>query len=207
MIPLSPIRKTSLTNEQKISLIEDRFKEIMDILGLDLNDDSLQKTPHRVAKMYVNELFESLKENSFPKITTQENKFNYDQMLIETGIEVNSVCEHHFVPILGRCHIAYIPKKKLIGLSKLNRVAKYYASRPQVQERMTEQIARHLCDILGTNDVAVVIDAAHMCVKMRGVKDADCITRTTSLRGKFKDDEKCRAEFMAAIPRMTNGQR
>jgi len=100
MIPLSPIRKTSLTNEQKISLIEDRFKEIMDILGLDLNDDSLQKTPHRVAKMYVNELFESLKENSFPKITTQENKFNYDQMLIETGIEVNSVCEHHFVPIL-----------------------------------------------------------------------------------------------------------
>jgi GTP cyclohydrolase I len=207
MIPLSPIIKINLTDEQKIVAIESHFQNIMTILGLDVTDDSLAKTPHRVAKMFVNEIFESLKPNTFPKITTQENKFHYDQMLIESGIEINSVCEHHFVPIIGRCHIAYIPKGKLIGLSKLNRVARYYASRPQVQERMTEQIAAHLCQILETDDVAVVIDAAHMCVKMRGIKDSDCMTRTSSIRGQFRNDEKCRSEFMTAIPRMNYGER
>lgn len=205
MIPKSPITENNLSESEKINVIESSFANIMRALGLDLSDDSLARTPHRVAKMYVNELFESLKPGNFPKITTQENKFKYDQMLIETGIEINSVCEHHFVPIIGRCHIAYIPKDKLIGLSKLNRVAKFYASRPQVQERMTEQIARQLCEILGTSDVAVVIDAAHMCVKMRGVKDSDCTTRTSSIGGQFKEDEKTRLEFMSAIPRMNNG--
>jgi len=198
MFPETPmIKGMKIGDDTKIKVIAKNFREIMAVLGLDLENDSLQNTPQRVAKMYVQELFNGLKDENFPKITVQENSFNYDQMLIERGIEINSVCEHHFVPIIGVCHIAYIPKDKVIGLSKLNRVAQYYAARPQVQERLTEQIKSKLVEILGTDDVAVCLDAAHMCVKMRGIKDSNCMTRTTALGGAFKEDNNARSEFLA----------
>lgn len=191
-----------MNKQEKQDAIEKKFKSIMEILGLDLDDDSLQDTPRRVAKMYVHELFSGLDTNNYPKITTQLNKFGYDEMLIETGIEINSVCEHHFVPIIGKCHIAYIPGKKVIGLSKLNRIAHYYAARPQVQEKLTQQIKDDLVEALGVENVAVVIDAAHMCVKMRGIKDSDCITRTSALGGFFRSDISCRTEFFNSLPRL-----
>ena len=188
-------------NAQKIKTIEHHFRAIMEALELDLEDGSIAKTPLRYAEMLVNELFSGLNEENFPKITVQDNDFQYDQMLLETNISIKSVCEHHFIPILGRCHIAYIPKKKVIGLSKLNRVAQYFASRPQVQERLTVQIRESLCDILETEDVAVVVDAMHLCVKMRGVKDEDSLTRSTSLSGVFLTSPH-RQEFFAAVPSM-----
>lgn len=186
----------------KIDLIARHFKKIMEELGLDLKDDSLKNTPQRVAKMYVNELFKGLKQENFPSISTFKNTYKYDQMLIESNIELNSVCEHHFVPILGRCHIAYIPNDEVIGLSKLNRIAQYFGNRPQVQERLTNDIFNKLKEILGTENVAVVIDAVHLCVKMRGIKDSNCETRTLQLGGHFRYDASTRNEFMNCIPRM-----
>jgi GTP cyclohydrolase I len=199
LISKSPHINNILTDSQKIDTIAFHFEKIMETLGLNLSDDSLCKTPARYAKMLVKELFSGLEESNFPKITTQENKFNYNQMLIESNISIKSVCEHHFIPILGYCHIAYFPGTKIVGLSKLNRVAAYFASRPQVQERMTKQIRESLAQVLETDDVAVVVDALHLCVRMRGIKDADALTRTVDFGGKFLNSE-CRQEFLSTIP-------
>ncbi|MBC7713714.1 MAG: GTP cyclohydrolase I FolE [Rhizobacter sp.] len=198
----TPQIATTMTSEEKKTKITALFTEIMNTLGLDLNDDSLAETPHRVAKMYVDEIFYGLAESSFPKITLVENKFDYDHAVIEVNIVTNSHCEHHFVPIIGKTHIAYIPGKKVIGLSKLNRIVDYFAKRPQIQERLTLQIHQALCEILGTEDVAVVTDAMHACVKTRGIKDVTSMTRTSKLSGVFKEDSCHRAEFMQAIPRV-----
>ena len=200
-IPLSPIILCPLPKADQLQVIEKAFADIMNALGLDLTDDSLQNTPKRVAKMYVEEIFTGLDPYTFPKITVQDNKFGYNQMLIESNISIHSVCEHHFVPIIGMAHIAYIPGQKVIGLSKLNRIAHHYARRPQVQERLTEQIKACLTEVLDTIDVAVTVDAIHYCVKMRGVKDSNCVTRTTALGGKFLDNI-VRAEYLNAIPKM-----
>jgi GTP cyclohydrolase I len=196
----TPWIDNGLSDEEKIARIESSMRDIMQTLGLDLEDDSLRDTPKRVAKMYVQELFSGLSKETFPKITVVENKFSYQQMLIETNIEINSVCEHHLVPIIGACHIAYIPKDKVLGLSKFNRIARYFAQRPQVQERLTQQIHRALKDVLGTDDVSVVIDAIHMCVRMRGVRDGHTITRTSAIDGVFKAGN-ARAEFFRSIPK------
>ena len=197
-----PFLGNELSSQEKINAIEYHFKEILITLGMDMDDDSLQKTPQRYAKMFVNELFCGLNENSFPEITTQENKFNYNQPLIESHISIQSVCEHHFIPFLGYCHISYIPEGRVIGLSKLNRIAKYYARRPQVQERMTKQIRMTLSHVLQTQDVAVVIDALHLCVRMRGVQDQEALTRTMDLSGAFLE-ESVRKEFLASIPKLS----
>lgn len=179
-------------------MIEHYFRQIMLELGLDLNDDSLKDTPKRVAKMYKEELFSGLSD-PLPTLTTFDNKYHYSQMLIEQGISVNSVCEHHFLPIVGKAAVAYIPDKKIIGLSKLNRIVHHYCRRPQVQERLTEQIKNQLIETLETENVAVLLDAAHFCVKMRGVKDHNCITRTTSLGGVFFEQQSTRNEFLQAV--------
>ena len=197
----TPMVETGLTREQKKEKIKHLFKEIMETLGMDLSDDSLSETPHRVAKMYVDEIFYGLQTENFPKITIVDNKFDYDHAVIEFNIVTNSVCEHHFVPIVGKTHVAYIPKDKVIGLSKLNRIVDYFARRPQIQERMTLQIHQALVNILGTEDVAVVTDASHTCVKLRGVKDETAITRTSKLSGVFKADTAHRLEFLNALPR------
>ena len=178
--------------------IAHHFKEIMVELGLDLNDPSLAGSPDRVAKMYVDEIFSSL-SNPPPRLMFQPNSFKYDQMLVETGIEVNTVCEHHFLPIICKVHIGYIPKAKLIGLSKLNRIARYHGARPQVQERLTEQIKHNLVSELDTDHVAVCIDGVHFCVKMRGVMDSNAVTRTTALGGEFSTSISARKEFLGAI--------
>ncbi len=199
LISKSPHIQNALSEEEKILTISYHFEKILETLGLNLYDDSLCKTPDRYAKMLVTELFLGLDEKNFPKITTQENKFHYNQMLIESNISMKSVCEHHFIPILGECHIAYFPGDKIIGLSKLNRIAKYFAARPQVQERMTKQIRECLSQVLETESVAVVIDALHLCVRMRGVQDDDALTRTSDFGGKFLDSE-IRREFLSTIP-------
>lgn len=178
-----------LDERSKIELIERHFEEIMNILGLDLTDDSLKGTPHRVAKMYVKEIFNGLNPENKPKVKLFENKFRYNQMLIEKNIKVNSTCEHHFVPIVGKAHVAYISGGKVIGLSKINRIVDFYARRPQVQERLTVQIAEELKRSLGTEDVAVIIEAEHMCVKVRGVKDENSLTVTSSFHGRFHDKD------------------
>lgn len=195
----TPMKKNKLSDKAKKEIIEDSFRKIMQTLGLDLDDDSLQETPKRVSKMYVEEIFKGLKDENFPKITTVENKFEYDQMLIETGIEVKSVCEHHFVPIIGKATVAYIPSEKVLGLSKFNRVVDYYSRRPQVQERLTQQIQAKLVELLETENVAVTIDAIHYCVHMRGIEHTNCTTRTTALSGVFKDDAMVRAEFFRGV--------
>lgn len=199
----TPKIENNLTADAKIQKIESDFKSIMQTLGLDLEDDSLNGTPKRVAKMFVNELFWGLNDSDFPKMTVQDNKFEYDQMLIETNIDVRSACEHHWQPIVGVAHIAYIPGKSLIGLSKLNRVTDYFSRRPQVQERLTEQIADKLKEVLQTDNIAVVIDAEHFCVKMRGIKHQNCTTRTSSLGGAFKEDNQTKTEFFNSIPRLS----
>lgn len=201
LIPKSPVIKNLHTEEEKIEIISHHFEKILETLGLNLDDDSLCKTPNRYAKMLVQELFSGLDENKFPKITTQENKFHYNEMLIEANIGIKSVCEHHFIPILGYCHIAYFPGEKVIGLSKLNRVAAYFASRPQVQERMTKQIKESLVQVLETENVAVVIDALHLCVRMRGIQDENATTRTVDFGGKFMNAE-TRHEFLSTIPNL-----
>ena len=184
-----------VSDEQKINKIEGHFREIMLTLGLDLTDDSLKNTPARVAKMYVNEVFSGLNPKNKPAITLFENKYNYNQMLVEKNISLYSYCEHHFVPIIGKAHVAYISSGKVIGLSKLNRIVQYFAKRPQVQERLSTQIGNELMEILNTEDVAVMIDAKHLCVSSRGVQDIASSTITTFFGGKFKEDS-TRAEFL-----------
>lgn len=174
-------------DDLKVEMIEKHFTEIMNILGLDLEDDSLKGTPNRVAKMYVKEIFKGLNPKNKPKIKLFENKYNYDQMLVEKDISFYSNCEHHFVPIVGKVHVGYISNGYVIGLSKIHRIVNYYAKRPQVQERMTVQIANELKNSLQTEDVAVVIDAAHLCVSSRGVEDITSTTVTTQYQGKFLD--------------------
>lgn len=185
-------------DELKIELIAKHFREIMNILGLDLTDDSLKGTPMRVAKMYVKEAFSGLNPDNKPKATLFENKFNYREMVVEKDITFYSHCEHHFVPIYGKVHVAYISSGKVIGLSKINRIVQYYAKRPQVQERMTLQIAEELKSVLKTDDVGVVVDANHMCVSSRGVNDTNSKTGTASFSGKF-EDETTKKEFLNYI--------
>ncbi len=179
-----------LTNIEKKEKIATLFSEIMDVIGLDLTDDSLSGTPKRVAKMYIDEIFSGLDPRNKPKIALFDNKYRYNQMLVEKNITFYSNCEHHFVPIIGKAHIAYISSGKVIGLSKLNRIVQYYAKRPQVQERLTNQIAQDLKSILGTEDVAVIIDAKHLCVSSRGVKDDTSATVTSYYGGSFNKTAK-----------------
>ena len=183
----TPLRKDAfdLSDEQKIEIIQEKFAEIMETLGLDLTDDSLKATPKRVAKMYVNEIFGGLNPNTAPKNSTFINKYNYSEMLVEKDITVYSTCEHHFLPIVGKAHIAYISSGKVIGLSKMNRVVDHYSKRPQVQERLTMQIVKHLQDYLETEDVACIMDAKHLCVNSRGIKDIQSSTVTAEFGGKF----------------------
>ena len=187
-----------LTDAEKIRKIEYHFRQIMQTLGLDLTDDSLRGTPLRVAKMYVNEIFSGLNPSNKPDATLFENKFNYNQMLIEKDITLFSNCEHHFVPIYGKAHVAYIANGNVIGLSKLNRIVQYFSKRPQVQERLTMQIGRELQEILGTKDVAVVIDAKHMCVSTRGITDTSSGTITSFYEGRFLNEE-TKKEFLNYI--------
>ena len=188
----TPMKKDAfkLTDEEKKSKISNLFEEIMDVMGLDLKDDSLKGTPDRVAKMYIDEIFSGLNPANKPKVALFDNKYQYNQMLVEKDITFYSNCEHHFVPIIGRAHIAYISSGKVIGLSKLNRIVQYYAKRPQVQERLTNQIAEELKFILGTDDVAVIIDAKHLCVSSRGIKDDTSATVTAFYGGTFNTSAK-----------------
>ena len=196
----TPMRSDAFdkTDEQKIAAIEPHFRAIMDILGMDLNDDSLRGTPLRVAKMYVKELFQGLNPANMPSMTLFENKFQYNEMLVEKNINFYTNCEHHFVPFFGKAHVAYISSGKVIGLSKLNRLVEYFSKRPQVQERLTMQIAKALQTIMQTQDVAVMMDAKHLCVSSRGVKDDSSNTITTFFGGKFQE-EQTRMEFLKYI--------
>jgi GTP cyclohydrolase I len=196
----TPLREDAfeMDDELKMELIEKHFREIMHILGLDLTDDSLKGTPRRVAKMYIQEIFSGLNPANKPKVALFENKYKYNEMLVEKDITFFSNCEHHFVPIFGKAHIAYISSGKVIGLSKLNRVVQYFAKRPQVQERMTMQIATELKEMLQTEDVAVLIDAKHMCVSSRGVNDVNSSTVTAYYGGKFAE-EQTKTEFLAYV--------
>ena len=179
-----------MSDIEKKEKISDLFGQIMDVMGMDLTDDSLKDTPKRVAKMYMEEIFSGLNPNNKPKISLFENKYQYNQMLVEKDITFYSNCEHHFVPFTGRAHIAYVSSGKVIGLSKLNRIVQYYAKRPQVQERLTNQIAIDLKAILNTEDIAVIIDAKHLCVSSRGVKDDSSTTVTSYYSGIFKESNK-----------------
>ena len=190
------IKPTVIVDGLKKKIIEQKFKEIMVALQLDLSDDSLQDTPARVAKMFVDEIFYGLDYNNFPKCTAVDNKMKYDEMLIIKNVEVSSTCEHHFVVIDGVAKVAYIPKDKVIGLSKINRIVKFFSKRPQIQERLTEQIFFALEFILGTSDIAVEVDAVHFCVKSRGVEDSNSRTTTRKLGGIFKSKSEVRNEFL-----------
>lgn len=196
----TPLRPDAfeLDDDTKVRLIQKHFREIMHILGLDLSDDSLSGTPHRVAKMYVKEAFSGLDPANKPSIKLFENKYQYTEMLVEKNITLFSYCEHHFVPIIGKVHVAYISNGQVIGLSKINRLVQYYAKRPQVQERLTNQIAEGLKEALGTDDVAVIVDAVHLCVASRGVKDTNSSTVTASYSGKFRE-EKTKNEFISLV--------
>ena len=196
----TPLRPDAfeMDDELKMELIEKHFREIMHILGLDLDDDSLKGTPRRVAKMYVKEVFSGLNPENRPTPRLFDNKYNYDQMLVEKDITFYSHCEHHFVPIYGKAHVAYFSSGKVIGLSKINRIVQYFAKRPQVQERLTVQIASSLKEILKTEDVAVVLDATHMCVSSRGVSDTNSMTGTAYFDGKFRD-QNIKNEFLNYI--------
>lgn len=196
----TPLRADAFDMDDKTKMlkIEEHFREIMNVLGLDLTDDSLSGTPKRVAKMYVQEIFSGLNPKNKPEIALFENKYKYKEMLVEKDITFYSNCEHHFVPIFGKAHVAYISNGQVIGLSKINRVVQYFARRPQVQERLTIQIAEELKRVLNTEDVAVVIDAVHLCVSSRGVQDNDSKTVTSHFGGKF-NDEASRREFFTYI--------
>jgi len=185
----TPMREDAFdkSDKEKMELIEGHFEKIMQTLGLDLTDDSLKGTPHRVAKMFVKEIFSGLNPQNMPRISVFDNKFQYKEMLVEKDISMNSTCEHHFLPIYGKAHVAYISSGKVIGLSKINRIVDHFARRPQVQERLTVQIAEELKRALNTEDVAVVIDAEHMCVSCRGIQDKSSSTLTASYSGKFKE--------------------
>tara|TARA_R110002020_G_scaffold345743_2_gene559706 strand:+ start:24898 stop:25572 length:675 start_codon:yes stop_codon:yes gene_type:complete len=197
----TPLREDAfeMDDELKIELIEKHFREIMHIMGLDLTDDSLKGTPHRVAKMYVKEVFSGLNPANKPVAKLFENKYKYNEMLVEKNITFFSHCEHHFVPIHGKAHVAYISNGSVIGLSKINRIVQYFSQRPQVQERLTMQIGNELVEALGTDDVAVIMDADHMCVSSRGVKDTTSSTLTSFYSGKFEKDEQTRNEFLKYI--------
>lgn len=201
----TPLRPDAfmMDDELKVELIEKHFREIMQILGLDLDDDSLSGTPRRVAKMYVNEVFSGLNPKNKPTAKLFENKYKYDQMLVEKDITFYSHCEHHFVPIYGKAHVAYFSSGKVVGLSKINRIVQYYSKRPQVQERLTVQIANELKEVLKTDDVAVVLDATHMCVSSRGVNDTNSMTGTAFFDGKFKD-QNVKSEFLNYINSKTD---
>ena len=192
----TPTVENNLSRSDKIEIIERKFKDIMETLGLDLNDDSLIETPKRVAKMYVGEIFYGLDYEAFPKCTTVDNKMKYNEMVVERNVSVQSNCEHHFITISGHATIAYVPKNKVLGLSKINRIVEYFSKRPQIQERLTEQIFHTLQFILDTEDVAVMIDAKHYCVAARGVEDTGSSTVTSRLGGGFKTDPAARAEFL-----------
>ena len=187
----TPIRSDAfdISDKEKKSIIERHFRAIMETLGLDLTDDSLSGTPHRVAKMYIDEIFYGLNPKNKPKVALFENKYKYNEMLVERNITFYSNCEHHFVPIYGKVHVAYISSGKVIGLSKINRIVDYFARRPQVQERLTNQIGNELMNILETEDVAVIIDAKHLCVSSRGIKDKSSFTTTIEYGGRFKEIE------------------
>jgi GTP cyclohydrolase I len=197
----TPLRPDAFAkpDEQKIEAITGHFRAIMDELGLDLTDDSLAGTPRRVAKMFVQEWFKGLNPEHRPEVRLFENRYEYQQLLVERDITVFSCCEHHFVPIIGKAHVAYLPGKHVVGLSKLNRVVQYYARRPQVQERLTRQVAEHLRHSLGTPDVAVLIEADHLCVMSRGVNDTSSSTLTSEYGGRFQEDATLRAEFLRQI--------
>jgi GTP cyclohydrolase I len=197
----TPTIENNLSRTDKIEIIERKFKDIMETLGLDLSDDSLIETPKRVAKMYVGEIFWGLDYEAFPKCTTVDNKMKYNEMVVERNVNVQSNCEHHFVIIDGLATVAYVPNEKVLGLSKINRIVEYFSKRPQIQERLTEQVFHALCYILETENVAVMIDAQHYCVKSRGVEDTGSSTVTCKLGGGFKSDPAARAEFLS-IARM-----
>jgi len=196
----TPLRNDAfvMDDEQKMAVIEGKFREIMDTLGLDLTDDSLNGTPRRVAKMFVREIFSGLNPAAKPTISVFDNKFQYGEMLVEKNISVNSTCEHHFLPIIGKAHVAYVSSGQVIGLSKINRVVDYFARRPQVQERLTVQIAVELKKILKTDDVAVLIDARHLCVSHRGIEDESSSTVTAEYSGIFKEKDR-KEEFLKYI--------
>ncbi|KAB2817748.1 MAG: GTP cyclohydrolase I FolE [Bacteroidetes bacterium] len=196
----TPLRSDAfdISDDEKIDRIEEKFRDILEILGMDLNDDSLSGTPRRVAKMYVKEVFQGLNPANKPEAKLFDNKYQYGEMLVEKGITLQSYCEHHFVPILGKCHVAYISNGQVVGLSKINRIVKHFAKRPQVQERLTEQIAEELKAVLNTEDVAVYIDAEHLCVSTRGVEDCGSSTVTTHYGGSFQKKSK-RKEFLKYI--------
>ena len=187
-----------ISDANKVSLIQEKVYEILDILGMDLTDDSLRGTPRRVAKMFVNEIFSGINPKNKPKMSTFENKYNYGEMLVEKNVTLYSTCEHHLLPIVGLAHVAYISNGTVVGLSKINRIVKYFAERPQVQERLTIQIVRELQKVLNTDNVACVIDAKHLCVNSRGIKDINSSTVTSEFGGKFKDD-KFKREFLDYI--------
>ncbi|GGK45443.1 MULTISPECIES: GTP cyclohydrolase I FolE [Flavobacteriaceae] len=188
----TPLTSTAfdISDEEKKEKIAKLFSQIMEVMGLDLTDDSLKGTPKRVAKMYIEEIFSGLNPENKPKIALFENKYKYNQMLVEKNIQFYSNCEHHFVPIFGKVHVAYVSSGKVIGLSKINRIVQYFANRPQVQERLTNQIALELASILETDDIAVIIDAKHLCVASRGIKDDSSATVTSYYGGIFNQQEK-----------------
>lgn len=195
----TPTIENNLSRTDKIEIIERKFKDIMETLGLDLSDDSLEETPTRWAKMVVNETMWGLDYDAFPKCTTVDNKMHYDEMVIEKNITVQSLCEHHILPIVGKATIAYVPNEKVLGLSKMPRIVEYFSRRPQIQERLTEQVYHALCFILDTDAVAVVIEAEHLCVSSRGVEDTHASTITSKLGPAFKSDPALRAEFMNLV--------
>ncbi len=196
----TPVRPDAekMPDEEKMQLIEEKMRDVLDILGLDLQDDSLSGTPRRVAKMFVKEIFKGLSSENMPKLSSFDNKYKYGQMLVEKDISVFSTCEHHLLPIIGKAHVAYISTGKVIGLSKINRIVDYFARRPQVQERLTVQILDAMKIALDTEDVAVVVDAKHMCLVSRGIKDITSSTLTAEYSGMFKDPE-VRKEFLHYI--------
>jgi GTP cyclohydrolase I len=187
-----------LSNTDKIDIIKDDVRHIMETLGLDLKDDSLKGTPDRVAKMFINEIFAGLDPAKKPSASTFENKYKYGEMLVEKNITVYSTCEHHLLPIVGRAHVAYISNGSVVGLSKMNRIVDYFAKRPQVQERLTIQIVKELQNVMGTQDVACVIDAKHLCVNSRGIRDIESSTVTSEFGGKFKQKD-VKREFLDYI--------
>jgi GTP cyclohydrolase IA len=187
-----------LDDETKIELIEKSFREIMEVLGLDLEDESLKNTPYRVAKMYVKEIFSGLNKENKPSVTLFRNEYSYNQMIVEKDITLFSTCEHHFVPIVGKVHVAYYSSGKVIGLSKLNRIVYYLSKKPQLQEKLSIEIARELISVLETEDVAVLMEADHLCVKSRGINDVNSMTITSSYNGKFLEPE-IRNEFLKYV--------
>ena len=196
----TPVRAdvNKMSDDQKMKYIAEKTKDILDILGLDLEDDSLSGTPRRVAKMFVKEIFKGLNPDNLPKLSAFDNKYKYGEMLVERDISVFSTCEHHLLPIIGKAHVAYISNGKVLGLSKINRIVDYFARRPQVQERLTVQIVKAMQEALNTEDVACIVDAKHMCLVSRGIKDITSSTLTAEYAGKFKDPE-VRKEFLRYI--------